>query len=68
MTATITSHQCFVCEGQAHEPVTILGAAICNECEARLTKADPLDPSYDRYVDRFRIFWEGVAEAAASLE
>lgn len=68
MIATVSPLQCFVCEQQAKEPLTICGAAICNECEARLTQANPLDPAYDRYVERFRIFWEGLAEAAASLE
>lgn len=68
MTTTLAPQLCLVCQRQAREALTFCGTAVCSDCETRLTATDPSDPSYDHFVERFRIFWEGVSEAAASLE
>lgn len=68
MAVTVSSLQCLVCERQVEDALTICGAAVCTECEKHLVGAHPWDPEYDRLVERFRTFWEGLAEAAASLD
>lgn len=68
MSATVTPLQCLLCGRHAHDALTICNAAVCRECERLVVTSHPQDPEYEHFVQRFRIFWEGLAEAAASRE
>jgi len=68
VTATIAWAQCLVCERLVKSYVSILHAAVCEECEQKLLQTEPADPGYEPLVESFRLFWQGVAEAAASLD
>ena len=57
-----------ICERDVHDPVMILHAAVCEACERELVATWPADAGYHRFVERFRVFWQAVAEAAASSE
>jgi len=65
----VHSHpRCLVCEQPVEQGLRFAGAALCPACERAVVHAKAEDPRYDWLVGRFRTFWEGLAEAAASSD
>lgn len=59
---------CLVCEEPVEQGLRFAGAVVCPACEREVVEAEAGDPRYDWLVGRFRTFWEGLAEAAASSD
>jgi len=68
VTSTTAAIHCLVCNRPVADPLWILGAAVCDRCEELLVATGADDPGYDRFVERFRHFWHGLAAAAGSSE
>lgn len=68
VTSTTAAVHCLVCNRPVADPLWILGAAVCDRCEELLVATGADDPGYDRFVERFRHFWHGLAAAAGSSE
>lgn len=66
MNVTVATLSCFLCGQEAPDALPIVHVAICGFCQERLVRARPGDPDYDVWVQRFRAFWQGLAEAAIS--
>lgn len=57
-----------MCEEPVEQGLRFAGAVVCPACEREVVEAEAGDPRYDWLVGRFRTFWEGLAEAAASSD
>lgn len=68
MNATQRTARCLVCDRDVFPSLSILHAALCDACERELIESRPPDPAYDLFVERFRAFWHGIAEAAAARD
>lgn len=68
MSPSLNESQCLVCARAKTRTISIAGSSLCSECEALIVSMDVNDSAYDQVVQRLRLFWGGLAEAAASHE
>lgn len=68
MKSAYSQPHCLVCDRLAAGGVQFAGASLCPTCEQEVVEARVEKPGYAWLVSKFRTFWEGLAEAAASSD